>query len=55
MEPYACKASNIQVMLTKQWTEEPRAYKLYTQIGDVQEARIKDLISQNRYENKCVD
>ena len=25
-EPYACKANNLKVMMTKQWTEEPRAY-----------------------------
>lgn len=44
-EPYACKGNNLKVILTKQWTEEAKAYKLYSQIDSKDEARIKDLIS----------
>ena len=31
-EPIACVASNLQEMLTKNWTEEKKAYKLMTRI-----------------------
>jgi hypothetical protein len=54
-EPWACVATNVQNMLTKQWTEESDAYRLYTRIDDHREHRIKELLSQNRYDNKCVD
>ena len=42
-------------LLTMQWNEAPNAYKMYSRINEKRETRIKDIIVQSRYSNKCVD
>lgn len=54
-EPYACKANNLELMLKRGWTELPNSYRLQSEISQKDETRIKGVLEQNRYNNKCVD
>ena len=54
-EPSACKAIKLDQLVTPGWSEGNKAYELYSPINDKMELRIKDVLVQDRYSNRCVD
>lgn len=55
MENNACKTNNVHQLLTEKWSENRAAYRVLTKITEQRERRIKSIIDQGRYSNKCVD
>ena len=54
-EQSASRANKLMNILSEKWSENPNNYRLLSKINEPMERRIKNVIVQNRYSNKCVD
>ena len=54
-ETNACRANNLNQLLSPKWNEAKNSYRLFTHIDQDNEAKVKRILMQNRYSNKCVD
>ena len=54
-EPSACKAIKLDQLVTPGWSEGHKAYELYSTLNGKMETRIKDVLVQDRYSNRCID
>lgn len=54
-EPSACKAIQLTQLVTPGWSEGNKAFELTSAINERMETRIKDVLIQDRYSNRCVD
>lgn len=48
-EPDALHAMNLHRLLTKNWTEYPKAYKICSKIPKSKQKRLKEILNDNRY------
>lgn len=48
-EPDALHAMNLSKLLTKNWTEYPHAYRIWSKISKSKRKRLQEILNDNRY------